>query len=208
MFIFVLVAHTYNMNMKKSKTAGAVTVAILVIATFAVVGICVSTFLLPQKRIQIKNVYITTVEGIDVLSDAGDVIDTFSLQIPALGLKPSDAHADANTHIPYGVTDAHGSDGAYTTFSIRAEKAYVLRLASVHLSCGTEYASYVCVAIKGEDEGVKTLADKNSILASGDPTTHEEAQKYSLLIWLSPDAPESMAGAEISFTLRAEELTS
>lgn len=195
------------MNMKKSKTAGAVTVAMLVIATFAVVGICISTFLLPQRRIVLQNVYVTSVEGVEVLSEDGKKIEEFTLQAPALGLKPCEANEDAATHIPYGVTDAHGSDGAFATFYIQASDAYVVRVASVNISCGAEYAQYICLAIKNEKEGVKNLADKNAMIASGDATTHEQPQKYTLLVWLRADAPQEMASAEISFTLRVEKLS-
>ncbi len=189
---------------KKSVSASLLVLYLTLV--FSVIGICFSTFVFKNTKIEVTDAFIEVGQGVEVYADKELSKKTTQLKLSnmELGLKPATGEVDKETQIPSTITDTGTSEGYYSTIFVKCESGFKIDIKNIKIEtdndkvAANEQKKNIFVAIKDVKDAVKSL-EKEDTLATFENVN--ETQKLTLYIWIGSLASEDLKGAKISFSL-------
>ena len=189
------------------KSVAASTLVVFLAIFFSIVGICFSTLVYADTKIEVESVKLVSAEGIELFGDKElkETVTELKLSKMDLGLKPATGELDAETKIPSTISDEGTSEGYYSKLYIRAEGSVKVFIEDVkikskrHADKVDAERENIYVAIKDKTEAVKNLKDDKIELATFDSV--EGSEEVIVYIWLDALAGEELEGSTISFEL-------
>ena len=186
----------------EGKSTGAILTTIFFIVVCAIIGSCFMAFVYEDKKVVVNNPNIVASSDISVCNEKGEAVSSLVLSKAMLGLKPATGEEDAETHIPFTITDTIGTEGQYAKFFVTSATDYNIYVTDINVAAPageTGERKHICVGIKNEKETTKTLEEDNILLYSGAATS--TPKELTFFIWLHAHADSTLAGAKISFNL-------
>ena len=184
------------------KNTGAVLATIFFIVVCALIGSTFMAFVYEDKKVVVNNPSIISGAEISVTDEKGNALSSLTLSKTTLGLKPATGEEDAETNIPFTITDTVGTEGQYAKFFVKSDVNFNIFVKNINIESKENTAQerkHICVGIKNEKETTKTLEEDNILLYSGVANT--EPKELTFFVWLHAHASNILAGAKISFDL-------
>lgn len=192
------------------KSVSASLLVMFLALTFAVIGVCFTTFVYKKNIIKFENIMVNAVSGIDVFEDEKltKKIEKLKLSDMELGLKPATGELDAESQIPSTITDEGTSEGYYETIFVKASGSYRIVVKDIKIETeknqteANEERKNIFVSIKDLKNTTKSLEKDEFELVKFSNVSG--SQKLTILFWLGSLSGEELVGSKISFSLYFE----
>lgn len=190
------------------KKSVATTIAVIFSAlVFAVIGICFSTFVYSDTKIEVQNIKIAAAESIKVYGDKDLKEEAKELKLSAqeLGLKPATGELDEETQIPSTITNQGTSEGYYASVFVKTNVNYKIVVKDIKIETkhskieAEEERKNIFISIMDVANSTKNLKENEVEIAKFED--QKETQELVFLIWLGSLSGEELEGAKISFTI-------
>ena len=168
----------------------------------AIIGVSFSAFLDAKRKISIENIAVAVDDGILVqnLGDKGtQSVEFLKVKSPKIGTKPVSGDLDTQTDIPYTVSDAIGSEGAYAKFQVKSDNAIKIVLEKVE---GVPQSQLDNVKLAMVNSKNKPYSLSNIGETIEQQEFSNDLHKFTLLIWLDQHAGPELIGSKIKIYLK------
>lgn len=196
----------------KRKSISSSLLIIFLSILFATIGTCFSVFAYQKTKIEVSEVKVVSVDGIDVFDDEELTKKSSRLILSKmeLGLKPATGEIDSESQIPSTINDKGTSEGYYSTVFVRTNLGIKISVVDVIVEGGqddisaNEERENIFVSIKDIRGTTKSLENETTKLV--ELTNINGTQKLTFFIWLGALADDVLEGAKISFTIKFEQI--
>ena len=188
----------------EKKTIATTISVILVIFLIAIIGSTLAYQRVSKLKIEVKAINISSAEGIIITDKKKNIIESLDIKSNDIGVRPSTGRQDSRTNIPSTVNDTVSTEGAYAIFFITSDKPYKIILKDAYSTKGfEENMDNIFIGIMDDKSEAISIDEVGKVLSSGESANEKE---IIVVAWLDGDATDSLAGADIYFTLQVEYL--